>query len=261
MQRERTQMTPSLLVSALLHGGLLAGALVAWPWMSKPIPIGTVVPVNIVSDAPFADVRPAEQAPDEQLALTEDPVPEATPEAVAPPAPDPEPAPKPAPKAAEPTPKPTPAKRSESPGLDLDALAASIQPRRAAGKPRSSAQRGPSRAETAVDARPAVGPATGLAANAFASLAADLERRWNPNCEVEGGSNVDIRVAFRVASSGRVIGQPEASGENSSDPVVKAASDRAKRAVRQAEPFENYPPDYYGERITVRFNARKACAG
>lgn len=261
MQRERTSISPALLASALLHGSLAIATLVAWPWLSKPVNIGPVVPVTIVSDAP-SDIRPAIQAPEPLEALTEDPVFDAPPEAAAPPVPDPEPAPppKPSPKAAPPVPSPKPKpKKAES--LDLDALAASIQPKKAMGKPKSSARKGPSRAESAVDARPAVGAATGLSANALASLAADLERRWNPNCEVEGGSSVDIRVAFRINSSGRVIGQPEASGEHSFDPVVKAASDRAKRAVRQAEPFENLPPDLYGERIVVRFNAQKACAG
>ncbi len=264
MRRERTSMSPALLASLLLHGGLVVATLVSWPWLSKSVDIGPVVPVTIVANAPVSNVRPAVQAPEVLEALTEDPAPEAPVEAVAPPdpVPDPVPTPKPAPKAAPPKPVPAPKpapKKAES--LDLDALAASIQPKKAAGQPKSSARKGPNRAETAVDARPAVGAATGLAANALASLAADLERRWNPNCEVEGGSSVDIRVAFRIASSGRVIGQPEASGEHSSDPVVKAASDRAKRAVRQAEPFENLPADLYGERIVVRFNAQKACAG
>jgi len=42
--------------------------------------------------------------------------------------------------------------------------------------------------------------------------------------------------------------------------VVKAAADRAVRAIRQAEPFQNLPAELYGERIIVRFNARSACA-
>lgn len=264
MARDRTGMTPSMLGSALLHAGVLAAALVSWSW-GKPDRMEASVPVTIVANAPVSNVRPAVQAPVEAEALTEAPVPEATPEPVAPPVPEPPaPTPKPAaktPPKLAPTPKPAakPAPPKKAAALDLDALAASLKPK-ASGKPKSSAQKGASRAETSVQARPAVGQASALAASALGSLSADLARRWNPNCEVEGGSNVDIRVAFRLDKAGAVIGQPEASGENSSDPVVKAASDRAKRAIRQAEPFPDLPRELYGERIIVRFNARSACA-
>jgi protein TonB len=272
--RERTAMTPSLLGSALLHGGLLVATLVSWPWLSKPMKMESSVPVTIVANAPATNIRRAIQAPEPMEALTETPVPEATPEPVAPPAPEPPaPAPKPVAKAAaKPMPKPAPPtpapKKAEAkpqpkkaaPTLDLDALAQSLKPAKASGKPKSSAAKGPSRSETAAQARLAAGPATGLAASALSSLGADLARRWNPNCAVEGGSDVDIRVAFRLNDAGHVVGQPESSGESSANPVVKAASDRAKRAIRQAEPFENLPDDLYGERIVVRFNARTACA-
>jgi outer membrane biosynthesis protein TonB len=248
---------------------VLAAALISWSW-GKPVRLDAAVPVTIVANAPVSNVRPAVQAPVEAEALTEAPAPDATSEPVAPPTPAPEPAPSPKPTPAAkaqpkpaPTPTPKPVAKPSPPkkaaALDLDALAASLKPK-GSGKPKSSAQKGISRAETAVQARPAVGQASALAASALGSLSADLARRWNPNCEVEGGSNVDIRVAFRLDKGGNVVGQPEASGENATDLVVKAASDRAKRAIRQAEPFPDLPPELYGERIIVRFNARSACA-
>jgi hypothetical protein len=56
------------------------------------------------------------------------------------------------------------------------------------------------------------------------------------------------------------MGAPQASGENAADPVVKAASDRAKRAVFQGAPFDSLPQAAYGQRITVNFNAKQFCA-
>ena len=69
-----------------------------------------------------------------------------------------------------------------------------------------------------------------------------------------------IEATFRLNGAGRLVGGVEASGENASNAVVKAASDRAKEAVHAAQPFENLPEQLYGERITVRFNAQNACA-
>lgn len=282
MARARREMTPSLLGSALLHGGLLVATLVSWPWLSKPMRMEAAVPVTIVSEAPVANIRPAEQAPIEDVAATEDPVPDATPEPAVPPPPVPQPVakpppPTPTPKAAQKPPPPTqtpkaaqkptpqaPAPKKEQaqpkqPSLDLDALAKSLAPSRPA-KPKSSAAKGRPRPETAAQARLAAGQASALAASALSALSADLARRWNPNCEVEGGADVDVRVAFRLNNAGQLVGGVEASGERSSDPVVKAASDRARRAVHAAAPFENLPEELYGERIVVRFNARQACA-
>ena len=267
--RERTDMRRPLLMSALLHGGLAAAVLISWPWLSKPIRIGASVPVTIVATAPDANVRPAEQAPIEEMAATPEPTPVTPPEQVAPPTPAP-PAPpqKVVPHPPQPTPKPvapTPAPKKAAPQpqkqplLDLDALAASIKSK-ASGKPASGARKGPPHPERAAQARPAVGQASALAASALSNLSADLARRWNPNCEVEGGANVDIRVAMKLDKTGNVVGGLDVTGQNSSDPVVKAASDRAVRAIRQAEPFQNLPAELYGERIIVRFNARSACA-
>ena len=257
MVRERSSMAQPLLGSFLLHGGLAVAMLVSWDWLSRPVRMEASVPVTLVAEAPVANIRPAEQAPVEAEALTEEPAPEATPEPAAPPAP---PEPTVVPKAAPPPkPAPKPKAAKPQPTLDLDALADSLKPSRPP-KPKSSAQKGRARPESAAQARVAAGQADALAASALKSLSADLARRWNPNCAVEGGRDVMIEATFRLNSGGRVVGAVEASGERSSNPVVKAASDRAKEAVFAAQPFENLPEQLYGERITVRFNARNACA-
>ena len=109
-------------------------------------------------------------------------------------------------------------------------------------------------------------PAAFAASCACADLAASVRaaatwrRRWNPNCEVEGGRDVRIRVTFTLSSSGQVLGQPDAGGkERSANPVEKAAAERAIRAVFAAAPFRDLPRQFYGDRIAVNFNAREAC--
>jgi outer membrane biosynthesis protein TonB len=274
----KSSLSPAMLASGALHALALAAALIAWPHRSRPIELGSAVPVNIVAQGPVANIRPAEQGPEDVEAMTEEPVPEAPPQPAAPaptpaptpPAPLPKPAPPPKP-APAPTPTPAPAPKAAptppkpaakpAPSFDLDALAATVAKRAAAqGGPRSSARQGPARQETAVQARQAVGASNAMIGSALGVLAAELQRRWNPNCEVEGGSDVNIRVGFRLIQGGRIVGDVESSGAMSNDPVIKAASDRAVRAVRQAAPFESLPPELFGQKIVVNFNAKQACA-
>jgi outer membrane biosynthesis protein TonB len=266
--RREQQISPGLLGSIVLHGVVAALIVFGLPWRSsKPITIGESVPVTIVTNGP-TNVRPAEEAPVEQTAQTPDPVPEATPEPPAPtPAPTPTPAPAPPPKPTPvpkpaPTPKPTkptPTKKSDNDFFaSLEASIAKSQ--KATGKPKANAPKGPARAETSVSARPAMGAATGLSAAALGRLQGEVQDRWNPNCEVEGGANVSVRVVFVIGPGGRVVGQPESPGTTSPDPVVKAASDRAVRALFAASPFAYLPSDLYGQKIALNFNAKQACS-
>lgn len=206
------------------------------------------------------------------------PQPRPTPTPPPKPAPTPRPTPTPAPKtpptkAAPPTPAPpapktppaktppakTPPAKAE-PGLDLDALAASLsKSQKRTGAQASSGARGPARPETAPEARQGTGSA--LSGLALAGLADELQRRWNPNCDVEGGRDVRIRASFTLSAAGQVTGAASASGqETSADPVVRAAAERAIRAIYAAAPFRNLPREFYGTRITVNFDAAKACA-
>jgi protein TonB len=261
-----TGFSPALIGSVALHGAVAAAILIGWPWKAPtPITLGESVPVTIVTQGP-TNVRPAQEAPVEQTAQTEDPVLQATPQPPAPvPAPVPSPAPTPPSKSApkpSPTPspakKPTPAKANDDFFASLEASLSKTQ--KSTGKPVANAPKGPTRAETSVSARPAVGAATGLSAAALGRLQGEVQDRWNPNCEVEGGSNVNVRVVFVIGAGGRVVGQPESPGTASPDPVVKAASDRAVRALLQASPFAYLPPDLYGQKIALNFNAKQACS-
>ncbi len=271
------ELSPAALGSILLHAGIAAALLISWPW-ARDLKVGAVVPVTIVANAPVTDLREAEQAPVEQTAQTEAPVPDApaqsSPPEPAPAPPAPTPRPTPPAKAAPtptPTPKPTPRPAEKAPakptpktaakpadrGLDFDALLASIPASKSAPRP-SSAQKGASRPQTATQARPNLG--SGLSAAAATSgLVDELQRRWNPNCEVEGGRDVVVRVTFQIGPGGQLVGEPAPEIRGARSAVSQAAAERAVRAVYGASPFRTLPRDFYGQRLAVNFNAREAC--
>lgn len=266
MARERSEFRGAMVASAALHVAIFAAALISWPW-NRQLPLGSAVPINIVANAPVTDLAPAEQGPEEAPAQTEEPIPEApAPPAAPAPAPAPptptppapQPVPKPAPAKPAPTPKPAPAKpapKAAEKSLDLDALAASV----AKSAPRSSAAKGPSRQATAQQARPDLG--SGEAASAIAGMSDEIQKRWNPNCEVEGARNVRLKVSFTLGGGGQVVGQVDAHGaERSADPVVKAAAERAIRAVYAAAPFTRLPRSLYGQRFDLNFKTSEACS-
>ena len=262
-----------MLGSVLLHASVIVALLVSWKF-APDLKVGPVVPVTIITDAPMAkDLKAAELAPVEQDAQTEEPVPEASPDVTPPPptpapkpvptppkpAPTPTPKPAPAPKPTpQPTPpKPTPAKPAPTKSFDLDALAASLSKSAKPAKP-ASAAKGPTRPQTSTVARDTVG--TGLSALAMNGLQAELERRWNPNCDVEGGGGVKIRVRFVVGAGGAVVGQVQSEIQGAVTAVSQAAKERAVRAVYAASPFRNLPPQSYGQNIGVIFDAKAACS-
>ena len=258
----RREISPALMGSVLLHATVAALFLISWNF-TRDLKVGSVVPVTIVSSAPSADIRPAVEAPEPQTAQTDEPVPEAPLESAAP---EPQPAPTPptpAPKATKPAEKlpavkPAPPTKPEK-GLDLDALSASVSKmvKPAAAKP-SSAAKGPARPETALLARQTVG--TGVSAAALTGLTDELQRRWNPNCDVEGGRDVQVRVAFVIGAGGQVVGNVASQIKGAQNPVSIAAAERAVRAVYAAAPFRNLPREFYGDKIAVNFNAREACS-
>jgi outer membrane biosynthesis protein TonB len=260
-RRPRQSRAPALVAAAALHAAVLA--LVLFVPSHPPKPVGSSVPINIVSSAPFTDTRPAVQAPQTQAAQAPQPVPAAKPQ---PPAPVPAPAPaftqtKPQPvKAERPVPSPQPSLKPTQPAakpFDFSRLQQIIDSaKRNEGAQASSAQRGPARAETAPQARPDAGQ--GLSQSELVGLQQILERLWNPNCDVAGGATVKLKVRFLVGLDGHLLGRPNDGGlENGSDPVMAAAARRALDAIREAAP---YAEPYYGQTITVNFDAKEACA-
>ena len=97
-------------------------------------------------------------------------------------------------------------------------------------------------------------------AAALSGLTDELQRRWNPNCDVEGGRDVQVRVTFTLGVGGQVVGEVNAQIRGAQNAVSQAAADRATRAVYAASPFRSLPREFYGDRIAVNFNAREACS-
>jgi outer membrane biosynthesis protein TonB len=255
-----------MLGSVLLHATVAVILMVSWNF-GRELKVGAVVPVKIVANAPETNLREAEQAPAEQQAATPEPTPAEPAQSQAPPEPPKPIPPPPQPKALPPEPKaearPAPPKPQPKPekALDLDALSASISKmaKPAPAKP-SSAAKGPARPETAQQARPDLGTGQAAAA-AIEGLADDLQRRWNPNCAVEGGRDVLVTVYFTLGAGGQVSGDVTPEIKSVRNAVSLAGANRAVSAVYAAAPYRNLPREFYGERIHVNFNAQKACAG
>jgi periplasmic protein TonB len=91
-------------------------------------------------------------------------------------------------------------------------------------------------------------------------LVDELQRRWNPNCDVEGGRDVQVRVVFTIGAGGQVVGNAASQIRSTPNNVAQAAADRAVRAVYAAAPYRTLPREFYGTKIAVNFNAREACS-
>jgi periplasmic protein TonB len=263
----RRELQPALAGSLFLHLLIAVALMVSWNF-TRDLKVGGIVPVTLVANAPETNMREAEQAPVEQTAATPEPVPSAPAQSVAPPEPPkptpPAPKPIPTPKAVEPKPAPVPAKpipAKPEKSLDLDALSASISKmtKPTPAKP-SAAPKGPARPETAQQARPALGTGAASAA-AVSGLAEELQHRWNPNCDVEGGRDVQVRVVFTIGAGGQVVGDVGSEIRSVRNAVSQAGASRAVSAVYAAAPYRNLPREFYGEKISVNFNAREACSG
>lgn len=257
-----SRISPAFLASGLLHLAVLAALVLVRAPAGDPAGEGPPVAVRLVTSGDFAaaqaDSVPAADAASAapSMPVPAEPEPAPIPPSPAVPTPTP-PKPKPVQKspptlaprsvatpAAAPARPPAPAKRASG-GLDLDALAGQV------------ARLGGSRPGPAA---PAGGATSGPSAAALAGLQDQLQRRWTPNCEVEGGRDVRVRVSFGLSPGGDLAGPVEAGGlERSDNAVVRAAAERAIRAVLQAAPFPALASPA-GQRIAVNFNAREACS-
>jgi protein TonB len=261
--RRRYNLAPALIAALALHVGLFAALTIFHP--ALPRPLGSAVPINIVSQAPTTDSRQAEAAPQKQTAQVEEPVPQAR--APSPPPPPPPQArttpPKPVktvapPKPAlKPTPTPKPAKPSHTPPrdtFDLNALAASISRAAKSSPPRpASAARGPARSETAPEAR--VDAGQGISQSDIQGLSQLLDRLWLKNCD--SGTVVNVTVRLTVDNDGRVLLADAGGREHAGDPAASASAIRAIAAVHQAAP---YAEEFRGRTFSINFDAAKACA-
>lgn len=270
----------ALIASAALHGGVAALALLSWPEAAEaprppPVPV-TLVSAGAAQGSP-ADVfapeavapefapEPAPDAPAPQAAPPQPeiaPVPSPTPPPPSPPTPAPQPAPsrttplnpaptqapRPAPQRPQPT-RPAPPRPTQE-SLDLNALSSRLA--------KASPASGGSRRGAPKQAAQAAGPTPAQLQAAGQQLGARLQELWNPNCRVEGGDRINVRLRFRL-QNGRVAGRPEVDGGPSSDPLVRAAEERAIRAVYSAAPYDWLPEVMQNGDYAPLFNAEAAC--
>jgi hypothetical protein len=267
MAHATTNRYPALLAAALGHVAVVAALLIGWPWLSKPVELGKVVPVTLVTNGPPADLAPAEKAPQPAPALAPAPTPEAPPQPApissAPPTP---PAPASTPKPSQQA-KPTPNKSNAKQGLDLDQLMASLSSSPAkASTQQTSGQPGANRQKTAPVSQQGQGQDDHLSANELQALGDKLGKLWNPNCQVLGSNTTVIKVHLQLTPQGFVVRKElvnQAEIQASNNPVLVAAADRALSAVGRGEPYTDVlPPEHYAawRDIIVKFNAKQVCS-
>ena len=268
MARAQANRSPALIASALFHAGVVAATLVAWPWLSKDVQFGKVVPVTLVTNGPPAELAPAVQAPTPAPAMASAPTPEAPPQ----PAPISSAPPTPAaaassPKTAAPA-KPNQAKPSPTkPGLNLDDLMASLSSSPRASTPQTSGKAGPNQARADPSASNSHGTDDHMSASEIGALSDKLSKLWNPNCQVEAAAGIDIKVRITLTPQGFLAATPElvdrGNIQSSGDALLIAAAQRALSAVKRGEPYTDVlkPEHYAGWRVlNVHFNAKQACA-
>lgn len=262
MKRERTGITPALAVSAVVHVAALLAVIFLGGLFKKPLELGGGVPVTLVAEGPPI-LRDAPEAPEESLAQTETPAPLPPEPEPAPPAPAPTPTPPtPTPTPAKkPPPAPAPSKKPPSRELDLDRLLSDVQASSSRRPPKPPGGRqGPAKPDTTVKAGTSKGDISQASRGYLNNLGADLGRRWNPNCDVEGGNRVNLTLTIMLNSNGRLIGPPQITAGAKDDPLTKAAMTRAIFAARAAEPFKDFPPELAGEKLNFKLNAQTACS-
>jgi periplasmic protein TonB len=256
-RRERTGIAPALAVSVALHAAALAAVVFFGGLFQKPFQLGGGVPVTLVTSGPPEFIQ-AELSDQVQEAQTEAPDPAAEPEPA--PLPTPAAAAVPKPDAKKPTPV-TPGRTGPRAELDLDKLLSDVETTSKASTPpkKGGGKKGPKK--DALTVQIGSGKRVSAATKGYLlNLGNDLSRRWNPNCLVEGGADVRAEVTFRVSFGGKLLGRPKSSEAGTKDPMVRVASERAIRAVYAAEPFNDFPPELYGEELIYPFDAPAACA-
>jgi outer membrane biosynthesis protein TonB len=142
--------------------------------------------------------------------------------------------------------------------LDLDALAASVD--KLGGATRGRARKGKAPAANVPPDQANSDLSKAQAAAALDALSDGLQRRWNPNCAIAGGRDVEVHVSFTLGQGGELIGDVRAQVQGPLSPVARVAALRAQQAVYAAAPFRKLPAQFYGQPIGVNFDAKKACA-
>ncbi|WP_300540741.1 cell envelope integrity protein TolA [Maricaulis sp.] len=266
-----------VVLSLLVHAGILAAGLVYLPRAAQVFEDTPIVPVELVTVAERTNVRAAapEPEPEPEEAVedtvedeieTPEPQPEPEPEpARAEPEPiDPEPEPEPEPAETQPepveeAPEPEPARetppvrpeqrRDTTPSLEdmlgnIERQVAEV--RRETGTPDEG------------ERRRSAGAGDAMTATLQDLIQSHLARCWRNSLDAPDPDELAVEVVFSLNRNGELAGPPrlvdQARVLNSPNPYLRVAGERALRAATQCAPYP-LPPEYYSQwrQITVNF--------
>jgi hypothetical protein len=268
-------------VSALLHGSVIALALIAWPKLMPPIELQDhVVPVDILPPSEETNVAPQVQAekpvetpPPEPTPPPPQPAPSAAAEAPPPPPPPddvaplplpdtppppvipkPQPPPPPSQRFADAHPRAKPKPEKAKPSFDalLDKLAKDST--KTEQKPVTPVKPAPS-ARTVTGA----GAQTAMTESEIDALRSQMMKCWNVPIGAPDPRALVLRVKVDLNQDGTVSGAPQLlDTQGLSDPYFRAASESAIRAVKMCAPYK-LPTEKYDawNEVTVTFDPTK----
>jgi outer membrane biosynthesis protein TonB len=265
-------------VSALLHGSVIALALIAWPRLMPPIDLSEqVVPVDILPTSEETNIAPqaqSEKPVEEPTPQPPPPAPQvAAEEPPPPPEPDtlamPEPLPPP-PIPVEPTPSPTPTQRfanvhprskpkpdKAKPDFDINKIAGLVD--KLSKEPKPEAPPAPTKPAQATRSTTGVGAQTAMTMSEIDALRSQMMKCWNVPVGAPDPTALILRVKVLLNQDGSVAGMPQLLDTMGlSDPYFRAAADSAIRAVKMCEPYK-LPADKYEawSEVTVTFDPTK----
>lgn len=257
-----------VIASILLHLSVVGGLwLLGLNWIQRDFSSEPVIPISLINEAELdlTTSVPAARPEPEPEEIEEPDLPE--PEEVEPPAPveekpepvveEPEPEPEPAPIIPEkkPEPKPEPPKEKPKPQpkndeLDLDALSKLIDKEKE-NEQQARPQTPSETAETAEQARAAVGAGDRLSASMEAKMKAAVQRCWNVNSIIGAPEpeKLVVVIDFELNRDGSLASSPRVANELqinlSGNQFWKVAQREAINAVVKCAPYDFLPQDRY----------------
>lgn len=270
-------MSRGVVLSGLLHGVILAMAILTFRFVEplsleegyipvELLPVSDVTDVRpeTPSETPTPEPKPAPAEPEQLAALPPEKPPEpveVAPDPLAPEAPAEPPPPEPRPReeitpqaeeAPPKTPRPKPPRRQPKPeapkppkqDFDIDQILGVIDQEQKQPRPEQQASETPSGAE-----RPqrGAGLQTGLTVSEKDAILGQMRRCWNPPVGAPRPEELIVRLFIRLRQDGTLDGPPDvvdAGRYSSGDTYYRAAVEAARRAVIQCQPY-SLPSDKF----------------
>ncbi|MCP2671383.1 hypothetical protein NHF40_10650 [Maricaulaceae bacterium EIL42A08] len=263
-----------ILLSIVLHAGVVVSALVYFPAASRMAAENVIIPIELVTIAETTNVRAARPEPQpepEDLPPEPEPVrePEPEPEPVVeldpeiiPPAPEPDPEPEPEPEPVQPEPEPEPEpepvqpepepepQRPQPQRLDLGDLSRAVSQARDRGEVDEG------------EDRSSAGAGTAMTATLQAMAASQIQRCVRSNADAPANMDLAVVVQVSLERNGEIASPPRLVDErrilNSTNPFLRVAGERALRAVIECAPYQ-LPPQNYQEwrRLEVNIDTQR----